>query len=394
MKKLVALITTLILLGNMVMGQSGGTFNIEKSVIAGGGGDSSGGTFQMSGTIGQSLAGTTSGGGTFTLASGFWTTAPNTIFGTITYGNVLSGPARFISNVQINGVGSVAVMSVTGPPGATAGQYALSGFGSGGYTVTPTKTGGVNGSISSFDAGLIALHVAGPPNPQLNPNQLSVADVSGNGSVTSFDAGSIAKFVAGPPYSAPGIGATATWRFTPANKTYASINSNLTGEDYVGRLMGEVSGNWTNTGARPALDGAPESAISLSLPELTASSGSEIVVPVKADNIAGKRVISYEFDVRYDPAVLQPASRSAETAGTLSGALNVVTNSSQPGLLRVVVYGAKAIDRDGVLIDLRFEAIGTSHAASPIVLENVIINDGLPVYVTNGRVGSSGASDQ
>ena len=52
--------------------QSGGTFVIEKSVIAGGGEKSTGGTFVLDGTIGQSLAGTQSNGGSFTLLSGFW----------------------------------------------------------------------------------------------------------------------------------------------------------------------------------------------------------------------------------------------------------------------------------------------------------------------------------
>src|SRR5438309_6053612 len=54
------------------LAQSGGTFTITKSVIATGGGSASGGTFSMDGTIGQSLAGTTSAGGTFSLQSGFW----------------------------------------------------------------------------------------------------------------------------------------------------------------------------------------------------------------------------------------------------------------------------------------------------------------------------------
>ena len=120
------------------------------------------------------------------------------------------------------------------------GSYALTGSGSGSYTIPPTKTGGANGAISSFDAGRIALHVAGAPNPQLNATQLLVADVSGNGVVSSFDAAMTAKYVAGPPYAVPGIGATGTWRFSPLNRTYASVASNISGEDYVGLLMGEV----------------------------------------------------------------------------------------------------------------------------------------------------------
>ena len=39
-----------------VSSQSGGTFTITKSVIAGGGGRTSGGTFTLDGTIGQPVA--------------------------------------------------------------------------------------------------------------------------------------------------------------------------------------------------------------------------------------------------------------------------------------------------------------------------------------------------
>ena len=57
---------------NRAQAQTGGTFTITKSVIAGGGGQATGGVFLLDGTIGQSLAGTTSAGGTFELGSGFW----------------------------------------------------------------------------------------------------------------------------------------------------------------------------------------------------------------------------------------------------------------------------------------------------------------------------------
>ena len=52
--------------------QSGGTFVIEKSVIAGGGGQTVGGAFTLDGTIGETVGGTTSTGGTFALGGGFW----------------------------------------------------------------------------------------------------------------------------------------------------------------------------------------------------------------------------------------------------------------------------------------------------------------------------------
>ena len=75
MKKIITSVlcsTLAILLTVSVWPQSGGTFVIEKSVIAGGGGQTAGGTFTLDGTIGESVAGTTSAGGTFGLSGGFW----------------------------------------------------------------------------------------------------------------------------------------------------------------------------------------------------------------------------------------------------------------------------------------------------------------------------------
>ena len=52
--------------------QTGGEFEIKPSVIANGGGASSGGAFSVVSTIGEPLAGTNSTGGNFSLISGFW----------------------------------------------------------------------------------------------------------------------------------------------------------------------------------------------------------------------------------------------------------------------------------------------------------------------------------
>lgn len=120
---------------------------------------------------------------------------------------------RFVSNVSINGSGSVPASAMTSYP---EGIYSLSGFGTGTYTVTPSKTGGVGTSaISSFDAAKIAQHVAGVS--ILTGNQFVVADVSGNGTLSSFDGGQVARYVAG----VTGFGSTGSWRFDPINRLYS-----------------------------------------------------------------------------------------------------------------------------------------------------------------------------
>jgi hypothetical protein len=262
------------------------------------------------------------------------------------------------------------------------GAYSLSGFGAGSYTVTPSKTTGQN-NITSFDAGRIALHVAGQPNPQLNATQLIVADVSGNGTVTSFDAGEIANYVV----SFAPAGMTGTWKFTPINRTYASIGAGASGQDFAALLMGEVSGNWNNTGARAAIGGGPTKATTINAPRLVTKVGDEIVVPVEVQGIANKGIISYEFDLRYDPSVIQPATNPVDLAGTVSRGLSIAVNAKEPGLLRVAVYGPVAISSSGVLLNLRFTAVGTAGSISPLTWERIMLNEGSPfLTTTDGQI--------
>ena len=64
-----------------------------------------------------------------------------------------------------------------------------------------------------------------------------------------------------------------------------------------------------------------------------------------------------------------------------------MTNATEPGLLRVVVYGAYPIDANGVLLNLRFTAVGAVGSVSPLTFERIMFNEGEPrVMVTHGRV--------
>lgn len=170
------------------------------------------------------------------------------ITGSITYGNVTSSPTpRFVSGVLLTAAGSPTVSAAS----RADGTYTLGGFGSGAYTITPSKTGGANG-VSSFDAGLIAKHVAGVQT--LSGNQSIVADVSGNGTLSSFDAGQIARYTAG----LNGFGSSGNWIFVPASRTYSSVNSSMSGEDFIALLMGDVSGNWVLVSGGPFAVGSKD----------------------------------------------------------------------------------------------------------------------------------------
>ncbi len=312
----------------------------------------------------------------------FTPTPPPVISGSVTYGNAVGTPStRLVSNVTVTGAGSPNVFATTGAPGPGEGTYSLSGFGSGSYTITPTKTGGQNGTITSFDAARIAQSVVGAIG--LSPAQLIVADVSGAGGVSSFDAALVATYAV----SNPGTGMTGNWKFVPASIAHPSVTGDITGEDYSALLMGEVSGNWNNTGARAVRINGPERGTTVAAANIATPVNGDVLIPIGVEGAASQGIISYEFDLRYDPLVIQPKLNPVDLVGTVSRGLSVVVNNSEAGLLKVAVYGPMPITSDGILLNLRFTAIGASGSASPLTWERIIFNEGDPTGSSiDGRI--------
>lgn len=312
------------------------------------------------------------------------TPSQSAISGTVTYGNLPGSPSqRPVPNVLISGVGSIPVSALTDGNGA----YSLSGFGSGSYTITPSKTGDINGSITSFDAARISQHIAGINT--LNPTQQVVADVSGSGSLSSFDAAMIAKYAADGPGTTQ-AGSTGLWQFSPASRTHQSVSLNLTNENYDALLMGDVSGSWVGSVSSRKASG-PERNASVAVQSIIAQPNREILIPVRVQGVANKGVIAYEFDLRYDPSVIQPLTDPVDFTNTVSHGFSVATNAEVPGLLRVVVYGAIPITNNGTLLNLRFVAVGKSGASSSLTFGRFMFNEGEPgVSTFDGQVRLSG----
>lgn len=320
--------------------------------------------------------------------------SPFMITGTVLYANAIAGPTppRPISNVTMTAVGSPNVITTTGPPGPNAGEYILNVFGPGPYTVTPSKPFSFDPAINSFDAARVISHVTGLV--LLSGNALAAADVSGNNAINSFDAAQIARYTTNnPPF-----GNTGQWNFytvpsipfptgaTPTSRTYPTIAGNITGDDYFGLLMGEVSGNWSNTGARRPGSNGPVRAAAVNLPQLRAGLGKDVTVPVSVESTVNKGIVSYEFVLRYDPSVIQPLANPIDTTGTASRGLQFVTNAREPGILRVAMYGAMPIDGTAILLNLRFATVGAPGAVSPLTWERFMFNDGLRMTATNGQI--------
>lgn len=310
---------------------------------------------------------------------------PFTVDGAVLYGNATNGvpnPNRPVSYVIMRASGAQTTGTITDWNYNIGGAYSLGVTGAGPFNVTPTKTSGVN-NITSLDAARVAQHAAG--GASLVNNQLLVADVSGNGVVTSFDAGQIANFVV---HAFPS-GRAGTWKFIPESRTYSSMTNSINGQDYVGLLFGEVSGNWVDSSSRPinrSISG-PDSNATVSMQRVVTSTSKEVIVPVRVEGVANKGIIAYEFELRYDPSVLQPERTAVDITKTASSRFTAVTNVEEPGLLRVAVYGTMPINENGVLLNLRFIPVGPSGSVSPLTWDRFMFNEGeLGVRLVNGQV--------
>jgi len=174
--------------------------------------------------------------------------------------------------------------------------------------------------------------------------------------------------------------------------------------------MGEVSGNWTSSlapsqsslktaesiirltvpdSSSPQLQGTSSRAglVTLTLPSLKVGQNQVITIPVALKFVGTTALRAYQFDLIYDPSVLQLEVTAVDTAGTLSSGLAVVTNGLQPGQLRLAVYGTNSISSSGTLLNLKFRVIGPIGSSSNLVFNGLMLNEGDPAAAgNNGKV--------
>lgn len=319
------------------------------------------------------------------LMSGTLTVA-GTIAGRVTFENTaFPAPAvtpspQPVPDVTITAAGSVNLSDVSD----ASGEYSLFGFGPGAYTVTPSRPdeddNDPNG-IFSDDPSLIARHVVGLDT--LDAVQLRAAAVGGLATVSSYDAALIARWIVGFDDA---NNQTGQWKFTPASRSYASVASVLTGQDFSALLMGDVNGDWLATGPPQPLQRAePTSkAPRVSIGSVRASTGREVTIPVRLDNLDGRPVSSYQFSLEYDPDVLTPVG--AETAETVGSTLGVTSHDRVPGVLKVAAFGAWPVVGDGVYLNLTFKVIGLPGSGTSLTLQGFRFNAGSEPVVSVGGV--------
>ena len=320
------------------------------------------------------------------LNSGRVDVISGTLTGTITYGNILTPPApRNVPNVTLSAGGAPPVFGTTD----SLGTYSLSGFGPGAYTITPTKFGDVNGALNALDAAKIAQYVVNLT--PFNPTQQIVANVSGVAPITSFDATLVARYVVQLP---PMNDSTGNWIFNPTSKSYPNVFANVSNENYSALLMGDVTGNWNNPISLPERPASgPERSVAVRAPQMVAEPDKRVTIPIGIQGAPNKGIIAYEFELTYDPAVIQPMADTVELSGTASRDLTAVANPQKPGSLRVAVFGTMPINENGILLNLKFTAVGAPGSVSPLKWESLLLNEGNPrVLPVDGQVELSAAA--
>ena len=375
---------------SVLMQQQGGPYILNPSVIAGGGGTSTNGSTNISGTIGQGVLGASSGG-SFSLNGGFWQAAQapavaNSISGTISY-----------CIDQTKKVPNATVQTTSGSPTAStttnaSGFYQLDNLGVGPYTIAPSKTGAVSG-ITAFDAALVAQYVAGITTP--TSCQMLAGDASNNGSLSAFDAALIAQTVAN--ISNPGI--AGTWKFVPSSRPYVTLSGNLTNENYDAVLVGDVSGNWTPAGpegppkgSAGAVPKAPLVNVSVSLPTMVSGGAATVNLPIIVGDTTGQGIIAYDFTFTFNTSVIQLQNPAFDTAGTMSAGWTITPNTASPGSIRIVAFNTSALSGSGTLIKIKFNVVGALASSTPLTWTSFTFNEGSPVAspLTNGNYTVTG----
>jgi hypothetical protein len=260
----------------------------------------------------------------------------------------------------------------------TDGSYTLSGVVAGDYTLTPSKSDGVDG-ISAYDASLALQHEAGLIT--LSGYAATAGDVDKSGGITSADASYILQ-KALDLIPLPFPGASAVWEFDPANRTYTGLDGSISGQDFTAVLLGDVSGNWsagidseTPPPRRGRLGGGQAQAAntaSLALPALYVEPGERITVTL---DIALDQAEVYGADiiVSYDPTVASVASASA---GDAAQGFLTESNLNQPDLVRVAMAGAQPITNGGHLLTIVFDVVGELGDTSPLQITAAELNEG------------------
>lgn len=256
------------------------------------------------------------------------------------------------------------------------GQYNITGISTGDYKLSPHKNNDVF-DISAYDASLILQYVV--KNVDLDDNQQIAADVNQNGNINSMDASYILEYVVGL-LNTPFPGAGNNWKFNPQGMDINNITYDLRYRDFVGILLGDVSGSW-NTGTEiQAL-----SNVEYSVGSANINIGETALVPITIKT-KGEEVYATELTIYYDDNMLMPIKINRTK---LTEDFALVSNMNNPGEIKIALAGDTHILSDGKIIDVEFEIKGVQ-GSTDIIISNGKCNEDDIYHISNGQINIYG----
>ncbi|MBN1350064.1 fibronectin type III domain-containing protein [candidate division KSB1 bacterium] len=147
--------------------------------------------------------------------------------------------------------------------------------------------------------------------------------------------------------------------------TAFSFNSGSPVADWLNAVFTVASGSGTGQ-------------IAITLPEKFSMPGGFISYPVEVSNLTNKGIFAYQFELRYDPAVLTFEAIFAD--GTLSAKWDQFNMIVSSGKVQIVASGTSALSDSGILIKPHFSVAPTaaSDISTPLKISRFVFNNGFP----------------
>ncbi len=232
------------------------------------------------------------------------------------------------------------------------------------YITTATRNVGFNDCcILSYDAA-IAARIAVNLIPDANMSTRIAADVDQNNAVQMFDASLIAQHAVGLNNPQSHIG---NWGFSPATRSYPSLDSSLVQQDFIGIVIGDVDGNWNPDAPLAKANQAKKTYAYLN--NVKTNYGEQFVIPLISDG--NQEVLSFDAGLKYDAQLF---TFKGFNRTEISQNFQIFANDSQPGQLRIGGFGLEAMTEAGIYLELIFEVTGNKVDGGQVELYSYRIN--------------------
>ena len=201
---------------------------------------------------------------------------------------------------------------------ADTGGYEFEGVLDGEHTIGIEKDDVTGDALRAFDASLILSHASG--SQTLSGYALQSADVTNNGQVTAQDAAKVLEVVTGLS-TLPFANQEKPWTFSPPSRSWDGLTNNISGANFTGILIGDVSGNWPGTSLQSV------GGMRLEVPEITRD-GIATVNVFAGYSSSTEAISALELTLQTSSGVsLVSVERTPTTAGWQTPVITTGTNT-------------------------------------------------------------------